>query len=81
MKIYHVSYQRSVYDSDQESEMISTSVNQILAACQNIMNAFVVGFICVDIWEDGEMINSHVWSNSTEMSKIEQYLENIDVKS
>jgi len=81
MKIYHVSYQRSVYDSDPESEMISTSVNQILAACQNIINSFVVGCVCIDIWEDGEMVNSHVWSNNTAMSKIEQYLENIDVKS
>ena len=81
MKIYHVSYQRSVYDSDQESEMISTSVNQILAACQNIMNAFVVGCICVDIWEDGEMINSHAWCNGIEMSMIEKYLEKYDVKS
>lgn len=81
MKIYHVSYQRSVYDSDKENEVISTSVNQILAACQNIINSYVGGCLCIDIWEDGEMINSHVWCNGIEMSMIEKYLENLDVKS
>lgn len=81
MKIYHVSYQSSVYDSGKENEVISTSVNQILAACQNIINSYAGGCVCIDIWEDGEMINSYAWCNGIEMSMIEKYLENIDVKS
>lgn len=82
MNIYHVEYISPMYDVDVHTAIITTSKNQTLAACLNVINTEVRGTVCIDTWKDGEMVDSFSWSVvSTEMSLIEEYMEKIHVQS
>lgn len=79
MNIYHVEYYNPDYD---HTSVITTSKNQALGACLSLLNTESFGSVCVDVWRDGEIVDGCSWIvGNTNIKRIEEYLEKIDVES